>query len=80
LGAGGANVGFTPVVTVLSEGATLSAMAIISADRRYVRITTVPVFTTITDVFTFSFINSGNPTGNPGLGGGGNAGGAGPGN
>lgn len=72
IGGGGANVGFQPVVTVLSEGVTNNALAVISGDRRYVRITTAPAFTSITDVFTFSFINSGgNPTGNPGLGGGG---------
>jgi len=66
-------IGFTPVVTTLSEGATLSAMAVISGDRRYVRITATPVFSTLTDVFTFSFVNNGgNPTGNPGVSGNGN--------
>ncbi|MBW3542175.1 MAG: hypothetical protein KY476_18045 [Planctomycetes bacterium] len=64
--------GFTPIVSVLSEGATLQAMAVISGDRRYVRLTPAPVFSTITDVFTFSFQNGGgNPTGNPGVGSGG---------
>ena len=69
-------VGFQPIVTVLSEGTTLNAAPpIVSGDRRYVRLTIAPVFSNITDVFTFSFVNSGNPTGNPGLGGGGNVGG-----
>jgi len=63
-------VGYTPTVTILPEGVTNTAMAIISGDRRYVRISVAPLFSTITDVFTFSFINSGNPVGNPGLGGG----------
>jgi hypothetical protein len=44
----------------------MSALAIVSADRRYVRITTSPMFTSITDVFTFSFTGA---TG-PNLGGG----------
>jgi len=53
-------VGYQPVTTVLSEGSTMSAAAVISADRRYVRITTVPTISSITDVFTFSFLNGGN--------------------
>jgi len=68
--AGGRRVGFQPVITTLSEGVSMSAMAVVSGDRRYVRISTVPAFTAITDVFTFSFLNTGNPTGNPGVGGG----------
>ncbi|MBT6156512.1 MAG: hypothetical protein HOL01_21975 [Planctomycetaceae bacterium] len=64
------NVGFRPVISVLSEGVTNNAMAVVSGDRRYVRITTTPAFTALTDVFTFSFVNNGgNPTGNPGVGG-----------
>lgn len=59
--------GYQPVITVLSEGVTSSALAVVSGDRRYVRLTMVPVFSTLTDVFTFSFINSGgNPTGGGG--------------
>src|SRR5690606_2586745 len=64
-------VGYTPVITTLSEGVTLSAMAVISGDRRYVRLTTAPVFSNITDVFTFSA--TGNTAGNQQ--GGGNQGG-----
>jgi hypothetical protein len=59
-------VGYTPVVTTISEGVSLSAMAVVSGDRRFVRLNVVPVFSTLTDVFTFSFINNGNPNGNPG--------------
>jgi len=70
------NVGFRPVISVISEGVTNNAMAVVSGDRRYVRITTVPAFTALTDVFTFSFVNNGgNPTGNPGVGGNGGNGG-----
>jgi hypothetical protein len=75
LAGGPGNVGYSPVITVLPEGVTNTAMAVISGDRRYVRITTVPAFTSLTDVFTFSFANSGgNPTGNPGVGGNGGPG------
>ncbi|MFK8113794.1 MAG: VWA domain-containing protein [Rubripirellula sp.] len=65
-------VGFRPEITTLSEGATLSSLAIISADRRYVRITPIPFFSQIGDVTTFNFV-----TGDAGGGGaaGGGAGG-----
>jgi hypothetical protein len=36
-------------------------MAVVSPDRRYVRLSLAPTFTAITDVFTFSFAGSGNP-------------------
>ncbi len=53
-GFGGA-VGYQPVVQVINEGVSLSALAVVSGDRRYVRLTLQPVFSNITDVFTFSF-------------------------
>ena len=56
-GAGGSgNIGFQPVVALISEGVSLTAMAAVSGDRRYVRISASPVFSNITDVFTFSFV------------------------
>jgi tetratricopeptide (TPR) repeat protein len=73
--AGGRRPGYQPVITTLSEGVSMTAMAVVSGDRRYVRIGVFPRFTNITDVFTFSFVNSGNPNGG-GLGGGGIGGGA----
>ncbi len=48
-------VGFRPVVTPLPEGTTMTASAVISADRRYVRVTPTPLFSGVTDVFTFNF-------------------------
>ena len=42
----------------MSDGATMSATAIVSADRRYVKIAVQPIFNTITDVFTFSFLQA----------------------
>jgi hypothetical protein len=63
-------VGFRPELTVLPEGANLSTIAIISADRRYVRITPIPFFSQIGDVTTFNFV-----TGDTGNGGGGAGGG-----
>lgn len=53
-------VGYQPVVSEISEGAAMGAMAIVSGDRRYVRLSMQPVFSNITDVFNFSFQNNGN--------------------
>ncbi len=53
---GGGAVGYQPVIQFFNEGVTMSALATVSGDRRYVRITTQPVFSSITDVFTFSFV------------------------
>ncbi len=68
-------VGFRPELTVLPEGANLSTLAIISADRRYVRITPVPFFSQIGDVTTFNFVTGEEGAGAGGGGGGGLGGG-----
>ncbi len=47
-----------PVVVVLSEGTFLSVQAVISADRRFVRLTLVPFFSQIGQVNTFTFTGS----------------------
>ena len=75
-------VGFQPQITQLPEGASLSTLAIISADRRYVRISPAPFFSQIGDVSTFNFVDgTGGTTGGAAGGaaggvGGGAAGGA----
>src|SRR5205814_4084194 len=51
------SVGFQPQITVLPEGVMMFVLAVISADRRYVRLTVIPSFTAITDVQSFSFIS-----------------------
>ena len=48
-------VGFSPFITILPAGASLSASAVISADRRYVRIGVSPFFSFIGEVNTFNF-------------------------
>jgi PAS domain-containing protein len=65
-------VGYQSVISILSEGVALSALAVISADRRYVRLSLNPAFSAITGVNTFSFITSGG--GGAGSAGGGNGG------
>ncbi|MCA9054198.1 MAG: hypothetical protein KDA75_10200 [Planctomycetaceae bacterium] len=59
-------VGFQPQIQVINDGAQLFVRAVISADRRYVRLAVSPIFNNVTDVFTFSFIGG---TGNIGVGG-----------
>jgi general secretion pathway protein D len=44
-----------PVVVVLSEGTSLSVQAVVSPDRRFVRLTMIPFFSSIGDVDTFTF-------------------------
>ena len=55
VGQGNGAVGLTPVVSLINEGIRMGAMATVSGDRRYVRINAEPVFSTITDVFTFTY-------------------------
>ncbi len=44
-----------PVIVVLSEGTFLTVHAVVSKDRRFVRLTVVPFFSRIGDVNTFQF-------------------------
>ncbi len=51
---GGGAVGFMPVVISLPEGTGLFTQAVISADRRYVRLTAMPFFSFVAEVNTFN--------------------------
>ncbi|HMP06075.1 MAG TPA: hypothetical protein PJ982_06980 [Lacipirellulaceae bacterium] len=44
-----------PVIVVLSEGTLMTVQAVVSDDRRYVRLTLVPFFSSIGEVRTFTF-------------------------
>jgi hypothetical protein len=66
-------VGFQPIIQTLPDGVQMTAQGVVSADRRYVRITSSPAVTGIGDVQTFSFasqVQSGGGGGG-GIGGGG---------
>ncbi|HJN08393.1 MAG: hypothetical protein QGH33_17260 [Pirellulaceae bacterium] len=54
-GATASPAGFFPVITVLPQGASLTASAVVSPDRRHVRITVNPFFSSIGPVDTFNF-------------------------
>ena len=47
-------VGYQPIIITLPEGTNMMATAVVSADRRYVRITCQPLFSAVTNVVTFS--------------------------
>ena len=73
-------VGYQPIITTLPEGTNLQAMAVISANRKYVRITSTPLFSGIGQVTTFNYSSGGGGTGGAGgggMGGGGQQGGMG---
>ena len=47
-----------PVIVVLSEGTYMTVQAVVSSDRRFVRLTVVPFFSQIGEVNTFTFTGS----------------------
>jgi hypothetical protein len=58
-------VGYQPVITTLTSGATMMVRpAVVSHDRRYVRISPVPSFTGIGQVNTFNFVTGSSGTSN----------------
>jgi hypothetical protein len=61
-------VGYQPVIITLPEGTNMSATAVVSADRRYVRCTTQPLFSSIPKVNTFNFQNGSSGTSGGGTG------------
>jgi hypothetical protein len=72
-----AAVGYQPVITTLPEGVNMFARAVVSADRRYVRITCTPLFSGVGNVTTFNFQTGGvstapssSPAAQGGVGGG----------
>jgi hypothetical protein len=67
-------VGYMPIITALPQGANMSATAIVSADRRYVRVAPSPFFSQIGEIFTFNFVTGQSGTQGGGLGGNGGGG------
>jgi general secretion pathway protein D len=51
-----------PIIVVLNEGTMMTIQAVVSDDRRYVRMTIVPFFTQIGNVDTFTFEGSSSST------------------
>ena len=65
----GGAVGYQPVIVTLPEGASMNVRAIISADRRYVRCSPAPFFSSIDSVTTFNMSSGATSTGSGGTGG-----------
>jgi hypothetical protein len=63
-------VGYEPIIITLPEGTNLAATAVVSADRRYVRITCVPLFSEVSKVVTFN-MSTGSVGNDPAQAGGG---------
>ncbi len=70
----GGATGYQPIISTLPEGTNLSATAVVSADRRYVRVSLTPLFSGVGQVTTFNFAGGG-AQGTGGMGGGGMGGG-----
>ena len=51
-------VAHAPVITILPDGTSLNVSAVVSNDRRSVRLSLVPFFSQVTDVETFTFTGS----------------------
>ena len=51
-------VAHQPVITLLPEGVSMNVQAVVSSDRRFVRMTLVPFFSQIENVQTFTFTGS----------------------
>jgi hypothetical protein len=64
-------VGYQPIIQTLPQGVQMTAQGVVSADRRYVRITSSPSFTGIGDVQNFEFATQVQSGGGGGFGGGG---------
>lgn len=63
----GRAVGYRPIITTLPQGASLAAGAVVSPDRRYVRINAAPFFSSIGPVRTFNLYNGQTRVYNPQL-------------
>ena len=66
-------VGFQPITGIIQDGIQLQVVAVVSADRRFVRLSLGPQFNNLVDLFTFSFA-SGGAGGGAAFGGGGGGG------
>lgn len=62
-------VGYQPVIITLPEGTNMLAYAVVSADRRYVRVDVLPFFSAVGEVNTFNFATGANQRGRGGTGG-----------
>lgn len=48
-------VGYSPVIVIVPQGVGMGVSAVVSADRRYVRIGTSPMFSSVGQVYIFNY-------------------------
>lgn len=53
-GGNGGAIGFQPTITTISDGVGLSAMAVVTGDRRYVKMSLAPLFQQVIEVNSFT--------------------------
>jgi hypothetical protein len=70
-------VGYQPIIITLPTGTIMTATAVVSADRRYVRVGVAPTFSLVGDVTTFTFAGEAQEQNGNGNGNGNGAGGGG---
>ena len=71
------SVAYSPNVQTIDEGIEMQVTAVISADRRFVRLTVIPTFTNVIDIFSYTFAGGAGAAGQGGGGGFGAQGGGG---
>ncbi|MFN9374461.1 MAG: hypothetical protein ACK6D3_21450, partial [Planctomycetaceae bacterium] len=71
------SVGYQPIIQTLPDGISLTVLAVISADRRYVRLSLAPLFSVVDPGEPFSFLGGGGGAGGGQAGGQGGLGGGG---
>jgi hypothetical protein len=54
--------GYQPVISTLPQGAQMFTTAVVSADRRYVRVSPIPIFSVVSQVNTFNFVSGASGT------------------
>ena len=63
------SVAYSPNVQTIDEGIEMQVTAVISADRRFVRLTVIPTFTNVIDIFSYTFAGGAATAGQGGGGG-----------
>lgn len=48
-------VGYSPVIVIVPQGVGMGVSAVVSADRRYVRIGASPMFSSVGQVYIFNY-------------------------
>jgi general secretion pathway protein D len=61
-------VGYQPIIEQVPSGVQMRVAAVVSADRRFVRLSVFPQFNVISDIFTFTYVAAPGQSGSTGSG------------